>query len=178
MKILITVIALASSVGAISGEESPTQASPSAAQAAQVFTLSRPVNGRYTQKWDKDHPGYARDIDILTIKDNTFRYEYSVDEEPFDHTGKLQVFEDHIFLDHPEVPYPYRVSGILDGVPVLLTWQAYQTWKKNKQDKSLRYYILYLQKPEVDVQKPDTAKPESKPADKAPAKDQPSPATK
>jgi|GEM_PF-2533946 len=138
-------------------------------RSAQVFTISRPANGRYSPKRDKKDYGFAGEI--VTIKDQTFRFERFTDcvgEETPDYTGKLQVFEDHIFLDHPGIQFPYRIAGILDGRPVLLNWKTYQAWKKGNR---IGYEILYLQKPEVDARQADPAKPESKPADKAPAKD-------
>src|SRR5262245_47359239 len=93
------------------------------------FQISPPASGRYAPWRDrKDSPKcYAGEL--ITISESTFRYSYFSDvvdpnrPEP-NYSGKLLTFKDHIYLDHPGVPYPYRVSGLADGVPVLLTWEG------------------------------------------------------
>ncbi|MBK1884338.1 hypothetical protein JIN85_18110 [Luteolibacter pohnpeiensis] len=158
MKILTKIIALVICVGPIYGKPSSKQSSPPAEQPKQVFTISRPTNGRYTPHRDKSDHWYAGEI--ITIKYPTFRYEYFTDvadAETPDYTGKIQLFEDHIFLNHPGVPYPYRVAGFLDGRSVLLSWEAYQSWKKN--GRVSRGGILYLQKAEPDAQQDSGGQP-------------------
>jgi hypothetical protein len=107
MKILIKIIALVICVQSIFGEESSKQPTPPAEQPKQMFTISRPENWRYMPHRDKSDHYF--DGQIITIKDQTFRYEYFTDvvsAETPDYTSKIQVFDDHIFLDHPGVPYP------------------------------------------------------------------------
>ncbi len=151
MKILIKIIALVICVGPIYGEESSKPTTPPAEQPKQVFTISRPANGQYMPQRNRSDHYFAGQI--ITIKDQTFRYEYFTDvvnAETPDYTGKIQVFEDHIFLDHPGVPYPYRVAGVLDGRSVLLSWEAFQSLKKN--GRVSRGDILYLQKADPEAQ--------------------------
>ena len=64
------------------------------------------------------------------------------------YTGRVVLYGDHIYLDHPGVPYPYRISGLLTNRPVLWTWEGYEQWKKTGKIDELG--ILYLEKPRVE----------------------------
>jgi hypothetical protein len=144
MKTLLTAFAFASVLASVLAEEAPVQSSPSKEQPALVFKISLPADGQYAPNQSDDEIYYAGET--ITIKDQTFRFLTFTDianAEGADFKGKVQVFEDHVFLDHPGVMYPYRIAGTLDGRPVLLTWIAYQSWKKSGQ---IPFGILYLQK--------------------------------
>ena len=112
-----------------------------------VITLLR--DGRYTPwRESKDEITYYAG-EITTIQGTQFRYTYFTDaviEGRIDpnYSGTLKVFDDHIYLDHPGVPYPYRITGMLDGVYVMVTWEGYQEWKKF--GKIMPHHLLYLEK--------------------------------
>jgi len=81
----------------------------------------------------------------LTIKNNTFHYKYFtdvVDAYAPDFKGAIRAKKDIIFLDHPGMSFPYRVTGKLEGRPVILTWRAHQKWLKDGLRPSKG--ILYL----------------------------------
>ena len=112
------------------------------------FIISAPAYGLYGPWRDaKDqHNWYAGELVIIT--NASFRYTTFSDvvrtNRP-DYSGTVSVFKDHISLNHPGVPYPYRVAGAADGIPVLLTWEGYEQWKKT--GKVFELNVLYLQKP-------------------------------
>lgn len=152
MNFLMTVIALATSIGPIYGDGSPDQSSPTVDRPMQVFTISHPKNGQYTPHKTKNDICFAGEC--ITIKDQTFRYETFTDvigAETLDYKGKVQVFEDHILLDNPRILDPYLVAGVLDGRPVLLKREAYQSWKNNGRVSNGYYSILYLQPTDPEV---------------------------
>ncbi len=111
------------------------------------FVVTLPVNGVYAP-WRNvqeslDHPTG----EIIAIRKGTFNHRAWTDAETRDkaplHSGKLALLKDRIFLDHPEVAYPYRVSGLADGVQVLLKWRGFEDWKKTGSLSPSD--ILYLQ---------------------------------
>ena len=113
------------------------------------FEIAPPASGTYAPWRDrKDSPRwYAGELIIIT--NSTFRYGrfsdvIDPDKPKPDYSGKISIFKDHVYLDHPGVPYPYRVAGLADGVPVLLTWEGYEQWKKKK--KVFELELLYLEK--------------------------------
>ncbi|MGA3285014.1 MAG: hypothetical protein ABSD57_11230 [Verrucomicrobiota bacterium] len=111
------------------------------------FEVSSPVPGWYAPWRDpKDQTKwYAGQLILIT--NASFRYGTFSDvvgvPRP-DYSGPLKVFADHIYLDHPGVPYPYRVAGKADGIPVLVTWEGYEQWKKS--GKVFELNILYFWK--------------------------------
>lgn len=113
------------------------------------FKIAPPVSGTYAP-WRKRKDAaewYAGEM--IDISESTFRYSRFSDAidparpEP-DYSGKLSIFDDHIYLGPPDIPSAYRVSGLADGAPVLLTLQGYEQWKKEKSIFELN--LLYLQK--------------------------------
>jgi hypothetical protein len=109
---------------------------------------STPTEGRYGPWRDRNKEGWYAG-EIITITNAFFRYvTFSDVGDPKhprpDYSGPIKIFPDHIFLDHPGVPYPYRVAGRADGRPVLVTWEGYKQWKKRKSIFELN--ILWLQK--------------------------------
>ncbi|WP_415909466.1 hypothetical protein [Oleiharenicola sp. Vm1] len=123
-------------------------ASFAAAPKKNSFVVAPPKDGRYVP-WRKSEDSsrhYAGEI--ITLSGAGFRYQYFTDvieEEVIvpDWSGGLKISPDHIYLDHPAVPFPYRITGLLDGVFVMTTWRAVEHWKKfgNMQD----YDVLYLE---------------------------------
>ncbi len=113
------------------------------------FTVQAPATGRYTPWRDSQNQTVWYASEIIVIRESLFRYSRFSDvidpkrPEP-DYSGKLSVFKDHIYLDHPGVPFPYRIAGVADGVPVLLTWESYEQWKKTK--KVFELNLLYLER--------------------------------
>ena len=110
------------------------------------FTISAPASGTYAPWHDRKDQikWYAGEIIIIT--NSSFRYTTFSDvvgKRP-DYSGTVSVFKDHIYLDHPGIPYPYRVAGVADGVPVLFTWEGYEQWKKTR--KIFMLNLLYLEK--------------------------------
>jgi len=109
------------------------------------FSVSAPAFGLYGPWRDKDKTGWYGG-ELITITNATFNYTTFSDvagKRP-EYSGALLVLTDHIYLNHPGVPYPYRVAGVADGVPVLFTWEGYEQWKKT--GKVFELNILYLQK--------------------------------
>ena len=110
------------------------------------FVVSAPVSGRYTPWRDpQDHHRWFCG-EIILINGSSFCWtEFSdvVRPEP-DYSGTLVMYKEHIYLNHPGIPYPYRVAGVADGVPVLLTWEGYESWKKS--GKVFELNLLYLEK--------------------------------
>ena len=111
------------------------------------FKLSPPANGTYAPWRNQKNQINCYGGELITIKASSFEYTTFSDvigaERP-DYKGHIEVFNDHIYLDHPGVPYPYRMSGIADGVLVLITWEGYEEWKKKHTIS--RGNILFLQK--------------------------------
>ncbi|HZV35079.1 MAG TPA: hypothetical protein VFB72_10950 [Verrucomicrobiae bacterium] len=110
------------------------------------FSLSPPASGLYGPWRDKDkNRPYAGELIVIT--NASFRYTTFSDvvgKRP-EYSGTVSVFKDHIYLNHPGIPYPYRVAGVADGVPVLFTWEGFEQWKKT--GKVFELNVLYLQKP-------------------------------
>ena len=113
------------------------------------FEIAPPASGTYAPWRDrKDSPRWYAG-ELITITNSMFRYGrfsdvIDPDRPQPDYSGKISIFKDHIFLDHPGIAYPYRVSGLADGVPVLLTWEGYEQWKKKQ--KVFELNLLYLEK--------------------------------
>ena len=85
--------------------------------------------------------------EIIAIRKGAFNYRSwsSIEDRssaPL-YAGTLVLLKDRIFLDHPEVAFPYRVSGMADGVSVLLKWRGFEDWKRTH--TLLPSDILYLQ---------------------------------
>jgi hypothetical protein len=85
--------------------------------------------------------------EIITITNASFRYvRFSDVIDPKhprpDYSGSLKIFPDHVYLDHPGVPYPYRVAGRADGTPVLVTREGYEQWKNGK--NIFEFNVLWL----------------------------------
>jgi hypothetical protein len=110
------------------------------------FVVSAPANGRYTP-WRnaQSHPNYYAG-EIIAITNSVFHYTFFSDVvgDGRDYSGKVSATNNFIFLQHPGIAYPYRVAGVADGVPVLLTWAGYEQWKKSGMVFELN--ILYLEK--------------------------------
>jgi hypothetical protein len=110
------------------------------------FVVSTPASGLYGPWRDaKDQTKWYAG-ELITVTNSSFRYTTFSDvvgKRP-DYSGTVSVFKDHIYLDHPGVPYPYRVAGVADGTPVLFTWEGYEQWKKT--GKVFMLNVLYLQK--------------------------------
>ena len=110
------------------------------------FVVQAPASGNYAPWQSKNHWAYAGEI--IVISGSTFRYRRFTDvlsdkPEP-DYSGSFSVFENHINLDHPNVPNPYRVAGVADGVPVLMTQKGFEQWKKTGKVSELN--VLYQEK--------------------------------
>ena len=117
--------------------------------AIKKFEIASPASGTYAPWRDRNDSPQWYAGEVIVISESTFRYyQFSdvidPDRPPPNYSGKLSVFKDHVYLDHPGVPYPYRVAGLADGVPVLLTWEGYEQWKKKKMVFELN--LLYLEK--------------------------------
>jgi hypothetical protein len=118
--------------------------------AVAKFELSAtPAQGRYAPWRDPKNQIHWYAGEIITITNASFRYATFSDaidpKHPRpDYSGPLKAFPDHVYLDHPGVPYPYRVAGRADGTPVLVTWEGYEQWKKSK--KIFELNILWLWK--------------------------------
>lgn len=116
------------------------------------FMVSAPTPGTYAPWRDSsENDGRFFAGEIIIIHDTSFRYGNFSDDldtnyPPDDFTGKLSVFKDHIFLNHPGVPYPYRIAGKADGTPVLMTWKAHEQWKKTGKVSHGYGDILFLEK--------------------------------
>ena len=85
--------------------------------------------------------------EVIDITGDDFHYEYFSDclPGPPPLTGRIKVLEDHIHLDHPNVPNPERIADVLDGKPVLWTKNAYQLWKTTGEIDEIG--ILYFRSP-------------------------------
>jgi hypothetical protein len=119
------------------------------------FELSAtPTDGRYAPWRDPKKQSDAFAGEIITITNGSFHYATFSDvidrKHPLpDYSGRLRVFRDHVYLDHPGVPYPYRVAGRANGTPVLVTWEGYEQWKKAK--KIFELNILWLWKEDAEA---------------------------
>ena len=119
-----------------------------AAPKKRGFVLAPPKAGVYAP-WHNSTEAlgfYAGEI--ITLSKEAFRYQLKTDviEEDNilqDWEGSLRIFEGHIYLDHPGVPFPYRITGYLDGVFVMTTWRTFERWKKFGVMED--YEVLYLQ---------------------------------
>jgi hypothetical protein len=71
--------------------------------------------------------------ELIRINGTNFHYGYFTDvlgvPTP-DYTGTVVQLKDHILLNHPKVPNPERISGVLSNRPVLWVWDGYQEWKR------------------------------------------------
>jgi hypothetical protein len=110
------------------------------------FVLSAPASGTYSPWRDpKDQIKYFAG-ELISITNSSFHYGTfsDVPDTRVHYSGSVSVFKDHIYLDHPGIPYPYRVAGVADGVPVLFTWEGYEQWKKT--GKVFELNVLFCQK--------------------------------
>jgi len=85
--------------------------------------------------------------EVIIIQGSSFRYTGFSDAGsyiPPDYKGGFSSFADHIYLNDSRVPSPFRVAGIADGAPVLLTREGYEQWQKT--GSVAPGEILYLQK--------------------------------
>ena len=113
------------------------------------FEIAPPASGTYAPWRDRNDSIKWYAGELITITNSTFRYGrfsdvIDPDRPQPDYSGKISIFKEHVYLDHPGIAYPYRVSGLADGVPVLLTWEGYEQWKKKK--KVFELNLLYLEK--------------------------------
>jgi hypothetical protein len=112
------------------------------------FKISEPASGTYTPWNPRNRIGiYAGEV--IIIQGSAFRYTRFSDTSsyiPPNYLGEFTVFADHIYLNDPRVPSPFRIAGIADGVPALLTREAYQEWMKT--GAVMVGDILYFQKKE------------------------------
>jgi hypothetical protein len=113
------------------------------------FEIAPPASGTYAPWRDRNDSSKWYAGELITVSESTFRYtrfsdSINPDRPQPDYSGKISIFKDHIHLDHPGIAYPYRVSGLADGLPVLLTWEGYEQWKKEKMVFALN--LLYLEK--------------------------------
>ena len=113
------------------------------------FEIAPPASGTYAPWRDRNDSLKWHAGQLITVSGPTFRYVFfsdaiDPDRPQPDYPGKISIFKDHVFLDHPGVPFPYRISGLADGVPVVLTWEGYEQWKKKKKVSGAD--LLYLEK--------------------------------
>ncbi|WP_414664858.1 hypothetical protein [Horticoccus sp. 23ND18S-11] len=99
------------------------------------FTIAPVKDGRYVPWRDSRNEGKYYAGEITTVVGTKFRCIYFTDvirqeEIRPDYSGTLKSYADHIYLDHPGVAYPYRVTGFLHGAFVMTTWRNYEHWKK------------------------------------------------
>lgn len=126
------------------------------------FVVEPPKEGQYVP-WREEKDAirhYAGEI--ITLSAASFRYQSftdSLEEEMIvpDWSGQLKVSADHIYLDHPGVPFPYRITGLLDGVFVMTTWRAFEHWKKFGSMQN--YDVLYLDTKKAPNQSPQPTPP-------------------
>ena len=87
--------------------------------------------------------------EVVTIKGDTFHWKFFTDALPGppDRTGSIKVFKDHILLDDPKVPNPERIADVINGVPVLWTKDAYQSWKKTGEADWVCGLLYFHQQP-------------------------------
>ena len=82
---------------------------------------------------DSKYRWYAGEV--IEIDGTNFQYHHFTDVPPppsdyTNYTGAVVQLKDHIMLDHPKVPNPERISGLLSNLPVLWVWDGYQQWKR------------------------------------------------
>jgi hypothetical protein len=109
------------------------------------FKLSQPEPGTYTPWNPHNRIGYFAG-EVIIIQGSSFRYTGFSDTGsyiPPDYKGEFSSFADHIYLNDSRVPSPFRVAGIADEVPVLLTRAGYEQWQKTGSVAPGK--ILYLQ---------------------------------
>ena len=82
--------------------------------------------------YEPDRECYWFAGEVIRIDGTNFYYHHFTDVPPFssDYTGAVVQLKDHILLDHPKVPSPERISGLLSNRPVLWVWDGYQEWKR------------------------------------------------
>jgi len=110
------------------------------------FKLSQPRPGTYTP-WNPHNRISPLAGEVIIIQGSSFRYTGFSDAGsyiPPDYKGGFSSFADHIYLNDSRVPSPFRVAGIADGAPVLLTREGYEQWQKTGSVSPGE--ILYLQK--------------------------------
>jgi hypothetical protein len=108
------------------------------------WKLQPPVSGRYVP--DPSKSWFAGEI--VQIDGTNFHYTQFTDVGSArvpDYRGRVLIFKDHIYLDHPGMAYPYRISGLLTNRPVIWTWKGYEQWRKSGEIDELD--ILYLEIP-------------------------------
>jgi hypothetical protein len=89
----------------------------------QSFVIAPVKNGTYTPWRDRKEAERFYAGETIEVSGTKFHYVFFTDalqEHYPDWTGRLQVFPDHIFLDHPGIAYPHRITGYLDGKFVMV----------------------------------------------------------
>jgi hypothetical protein len=90
--------------------------------------------------------------ELITINGTNFHYGYFTDvlgvPRP-DYAGTIVQLKDHILLEHPKVPNPERISGVLSNRPVLWVWDGYQEWRRLGLDPK-PHELLYLRPVKVE----------------------------
>jgi len=110
------------------------------------FKLSEPAPGTYAPQDSHNRIMFFAG-EIIIIEGSSFRYTRFSDVGsyiPPDYRGEFSSFSDHIYLNDPRVPSPFRIAGVADGTSVLLTREAYEQWQKT--GAVAPGTILYLQK--------------------------------
>jgi len=110
------------------------------------FKISDPTPGTYTPWSPHNKIGYFAG-EVIIMQGSTFRYTGFSDTSsyiPPDYRGEFSSFSDHIYLNDPRVPSPFRVAGTADGVSVLLSREGYKQWQTT--GTVAPGMVLYLQK--------------------------------
>jgi len=112
------------------------------------FVLAPAKDGKYAPWRDPEEAIRHYAGEIVTIDGAKFRSTYFTDVVETealdsDFSGAVRRYDDHIYLDHPGLAYPYRVTGFLDGTFVMITWRDYEFWKKF--GRMPEYGALFLQ---------------------------------
>lgn len=112
----------------------------------QRFVITPPVDGKYTSWREPAEQADCYVGEIIIFTGSKFRYVHfsDVSSDIRDYSGTVELYQDHLYLDGPGIPFPHRVAGIADGTPVLVTWEGYKQWKKTGQ--FLARDLLYHQK--------------------------------
>jgi hypothetical protein len=106
-----------------------------AAKSRQTFVAAPPKDGNYVPWRDPKEASRYYAGETIAIAGVDFHYVFFTDalqEEMIfpDWKAKMKVFPDHIYLDHPGIAYPHRITGYLDGEFVMITWRALEHLKR------------------------------------------------
>jgi len=112
------------------------------AQSAAVWKPQPLANGLYEP--DPRHRSFAGEL--IGIQGTNFHYTRFTDvlgvPTP-NYTGTIVQVKDHVLFNHPKVPNPERISGVLCNRPVLWEWESYDLWKRLGVDPK-PHELLYL----------------------------------